>query len=330
MNHKYNDYPESVGFVLTKECNLDCIMCTRIREEKGELHRTAIDRLWHVFKRLKMISWQGGEVFLVPYFSEVLGKICIEFPEVAHCITTNGHLIDSDFATLIDRGNIRLQFSIDSISRETYQSIRRGADFSHLLDNLSMLCKKTDKSFALTAVAMRSNLHELIYFPEFCHQYHIDLLTFSYLFGGNLIPEENIFKDPALTDELSRIVVEVKKKCLVLGIRFSFNFEAFLDSNRHEVQKISHTSKRIGRVIPLHCNRPWNNLFIYVDGSVRPACECIHGVGNIFDSTFEEIWHGELMNTYRKKIISGTSYGWCNSECLSGIVNPDYRGDIAI
>ena len=31
------------------------------------------------------------------------------------------------------------------------------------------------------------------------------------------------------------------------------------------------------------------------------------------------------MQTYRRKLLDGDAAGWCNDECVNGVMNPEYR-----
>ena len=98
------DCPRALDLLLTKDCNLDCIMCVRVREEKGTLPVEAFDRLSPLMPALRNISWQGGEVFLVPYFMEVLTRICSEYPAIKHGIITNGQCLSREFCHAVSHG----------------------------------------------------------------------------------------------------------------------------------------------------------------------------------------------------------------------------------
>lgn len=318
-------YPQTIDFVLTKECNLDCIMCPRIREEKTTLPLAGVERLWHLLPGIKRISWQGGEVFLVPYFVNLLRRICAEYPSIEHGIITNGQILTEEFMELYSWGNIRLQFSIDSITKSNYESIRRGGNFDRLLGNLASLRRHTDKKFAVHVVIMRRNMSELRDFPEFCRENNVNHLDFTCLNSGNRTSVEDVFRDVLLVKELALIVENVEKRSLDYGISFNCNFKAMMDSFLSQGGAPQYLQFQPKRFLPFQCNRPWVNLFVYADGGVRPACECTKNIGNVLHDSFDALWNGETMQIYRRKIINSDAAGWCSHECANGIVNPEYR-----
>lgn len=321
--HHKSDYPHSLDFVLTKECNLDCIMCTRVMEESFTLPRSIFDKVWHIFPYINNVSWQGGEVFLIPYFVELLGKLCEEHPNIRHSIITNGQSLGREFIDLFTKYNIGLMFSIDSVSKEIYESIRLGGSFDRLLSNLTALCERTTSGFAANVVVMRRNMHELSLFPDFCRQYNIKDLRFSALTGFRA-SGEYCLGDPHCIQQLARTVVRVENKCLSLGIRFSCDFmpilKKYICDDRHQSQ----IKKESDGNDSFYCNRPWKNLYIFSDGSVKPACECSKYLGNLIEDSFDEIWNGIVMDSYRRHILDRSPVGWCTEQCLRGIINPEY------
>lgn len=64
------------------------------------------------------------------------------------------------------------------------------------------------------------------------------------------------------------------------------------------------------------CPKPFNNLQIMVSGDVRPCCWCGFGVGNLHESTIDEIWNGKIMEELRECIRNGKIHPTCkNAPC---------------
>ena len=55
------------------------------------------------------------------------------------------------------------------------------------------------------------------------------------------------------------------------------------------------------------CILPWVSVAIMPDGNVYPCCMSMHGtaMGNVNESSLEEIWNGEKYNELRKMHITG-------------------------
>ena len=68
----------------------------------------------------------------------------------------------------------------------------------------------------------------------------------------------------------------------------------------------------------LFCHVPWQRLYIDNRGFVRPECQCPVdcSIGNIKEQSIAEMWNGEKMIEYRKRILSNGIKGFCNLDCL--------------
>ena len=67
----------------------------------------------------------------------------------------------------------------------------------------------------------------------------------------------------------------------------------------------------------LFCSQPFNRIEIYENGDVYNCCPPFinyYSIGNIFKSSFEEIWNGEKQKELRKKILQG-DFSLCSDLC---------------
>ena len=122
-----------------------------------------------------------------------------------------------------------LMLSIDSVSRENYEGIRRGASFDRLIENLSLIGEAGGLGIAVNTVVMKRNMHELQLLPDFCRRFRAGSLRFSALNGDRII-EEDVFRDPSLVKDLGSILTKVEGRCRQLGMRFSADFKAFMNT----------------------------------------------------------------------------------------------------
>ncbi|MBU1255522.1 SPASM domain-containing protein [Patescibacteria group bacterium] len=62
---------------------------------------------------------------------------------------------------------------------------------------------------------------------------------------------------------------------------------------------------------------------------VRADCRCPISAGNILENSLTEIWNGEGMQLYRKKLLAHDYKNFCRSECsLSIIPSKILKGNI--
>ena len=60
------------------------------------------------------------------------------------------------------------------------------------------------------------------------------------------------------------------------------------------------------------CELAFKQAYIYPNGDVKVGCGWTYQcVGNLLESSLEEIWNGEMANKVRQTILDG-SYSCCN------------------
>lgn len=65
------------------------------------------------------------------------------------------------------------------------------------------------------------------------------------------------------------------------------------------------------------CIQPFNRIEIYENGDVYTCCPPFinnYVIGNIFKSSFDEIWNGERAKDFRRKILNG-DFSFCADNC---------------
>jgi MoaA/NifB/PqqE/SkfB family radical SAM enzyme len=327
-----NSKPRMLMIVLTTNCNLDCIMCTRLKAETAiTLPKKAVEKIIPLFPGLEAIDWQGGEVFTVNYFKELFTE-AIKHKHIKHSIITNGLLIDRQWAEMFALSNTSITFSIDSVKKETYEAIRRKGDFNELLSKLKIIneAKKSANSgtiLHLNAVIMRSNYKEVLLFPDFCAENGISHLRFDFL-RPEAAPHEDILinrTDAEAAEYLRGVLPEVKARCEKNNIWFDSTLAPLLevkkqdDGSRSEVSGDVQVQKRQN----IFCKLPWKKLFIDAarNGDVFPDCLCDIKIGNILTDSIEDIWNGSRMREYRAKMRDGKIEQFCSKICKSNAVD---------
>ena len=179
--------PRQLIVELTTKCNLRCVMCDVCLQ-----HNSINDNILNFIKLnipfLERIKWQGGEVFLYDRFYELM-DFCNQYG-VKQVIQTNGILINKQILKLLSSRKIHLSFSIDSVNKNTYESIRRGAKFEDLLKVIRLIhdYKKNVKDFCYTLimVVMSNNYNEIDDMVNFAINNGFQGITFQkYMNKGN-------------------------------------------------------------------------------------------------------------------------------------------------
>ncbi len=225
--------PRNLMVVLSNKCNISCIMCLTSKS-KWELPQERLEEIISMFPYLERIMWQGGEVLFLPYFKDILKK-ALQYPNMRQSMITNLQLADNETMELIVKNNIEVTVSIDGVSKNIYEKIRRGASFERLTDNINMLNAIRDKIknkviLNMNVVVMNENFRTLSLFVDFAHKYRFDFICFMPIDyipknptekENNIKKEQDIFTNnfPDDIKELSFQMLLAEKKAKQYGIR---------------------------------------------------------------------------------------------------------------
>lgn len=168
-------YPLNLDVFVTSRCNLKCVMCSRTKKvEHGvadregdlefDLYRKIIDEA--AAEGVCAVHLTGnGEPLLHPRIVEM-----ISYARAKNILDlfmhTNATLLDRAMSrAILDAGLTRLIISIDSPRKETYESIRVGARFDEVMENIRAFVemKKPVKYpiMRVQMVKMRANEEEV-------------------------------------------------------------------------------------------------------------------------------------------------------------------------
>ncbi len=142
-------WPRWMEFNLSNACNLQCIQCNgdlsssiRIhRERRPPLPKVYGDEFFadlrHFLPHLADAQFAGGEPFLAAENFRVWDLIADESPQVRCRVVTNA----TQWNKRVERVPMGFCFSIDGVTRETYEAVREGADFDEVMSNLDRFCE---------------------------------------------------------------------------------------------------------------------------------------------------------------------------------------------
>ncbi|MBN2407433.1 MAG: radical SAM protein [Elusimicrobia bacterium] len=325
--------PRGLGAVLTTRCNLRCIMCSSWKKQ-WDIPGRAVSDIHGILPYLKRVMWLGGEVFLSKHF-EGLFDAAARNLRLHQTVVTDGLLIDRKWAEKLARANMNLTYSIDGIDRNTYENIRRGADYDDLKRSARLINEEKEKSrnsmpegrrmtTSINYVVMKSNYKEITDAVEFAKEYGFDDLTLTpvdYIDG-----EENIFLtgDRAAADHIREAVVRISARAGEYGLTFH-NWLPAMGGAGHGGESGKTAAKKTAAA-DIFCYWPWQHLFIDIGGQVKPHCLCSRKVGNIEEDSLSGIWNSEAMINYRKSILEKKMAGLCNNICLSSPITRDCMG----
>jgi len=312
--------PRSLMVCLTTRCNLSCIMCRP--EETGDIPRKTLLEIAGYFPYLQYIQWLGGEVFLSEYFEELFDSAS-KYPYLHQAITTNGLLIDDNWAYKLTGNNVWLEFSIDGLTKKTYEAIRTGAKFEDLircLNNINRHRRLHEKNLnfvtSMNFVVMKTNYHEIAHIADFARQFRISNIVLSGV-SGDLKNNENIFlkKQTSIMDNLKKIVSYSQKKTQKYGI----NLHNCLPIGSNDPSEINKAVYK--RADDIFCFLPWQQLVLYPGHSAAPCCKVERWKDK---RSLNDIWNGKQMQLFRKKMLNDGYRNICAAACTLYGRNMEY------
>lgn len=127
----------NIRISLTPRCNLKCIYCHREGEIRptAELSKEEIAEILRVAAKfeIRSVKFTGGEPLLRPDILDIIRSV----PKTMESsMTTNGTLLAQYARDLKEAGMKRVNVSIDSISRETYEKITGRDDLPKVLEGM--------------------------------------------------------------------------------------------------------------------------------------------------------------------------------------------------
>ncbi|MHB9155117.1 MAG: radical SAM protein [Endomicrobiales bacterium] len=335
----------SLTFTLTNQCNLRCLMC-ETRKTPWNLPDRVRKEVITLFPYIERVMWQGGEAFLYEGFEELLDEAS-KYP-IRQVLATNGMLITDAMAEKLVKYNVELTFSIDGATKEVYEHIRPGATFEKVLGRVNLVNElraehNPGMRTRLNVLVMRANYRQIEEFIEFAHRYRFSTLFFNSAGCDFKNLQENVFyynHDPEIMAYINQVRDSIAAKARDYGVTLEnwlpsekFFEEMTIDGKNRALpapaekapepprQKEEPREERSGEP-KLFCHAPWQRLYIDCGGKVRPDCLCLvdHYIGNLHEKSLMDLWNGEEIMNYRRKIIAGDFKGLCNPDCVYGRV----------
>lgn len=177
------DGPVAMTFALSNRCNLACVMCTP--ELSSTLRRRAglpaisspyddefFDDLARFIPGLRYAKFLGGEPFLIPEHHRVWDLMLAAGSPPKIQVTTNGTVWNERVESVLDGFDVDVTVSIDGATKQTYESIRGGADFGLVVANIDRFrrrCADAGTEFRFCFCLMANNWWELPAFLAWAH-----------------------------------------------------------------------------------------------------------------------------------------------------------------
>lgn len=294
-----NSKPRSIQIEVTSICNIKCKMCYinelgkyRADHMKFETFKKIIDENFNHWHLIRM--WGIGDPFTNP---DIMKMIAYE-KELGNAVnlSSNLMLLNEDKVKELVRLKVdRLNISIDGATAETYESIRRGAKFDKLLENLALLKKYNNGviNLCVVSVSMKENLHELKDLVRLVKRFGIKRLFIQEVQVGKDGQDESIINDDSslkFVDDANKVLEEAVALGKGIGVKVV-------------APKVYARDKRT------ECVWPWLQTYVTYNGLVTPCCRNIYEkhyvCGDLNNENLSDIWNNKKYHNFRKQLFKG-------------------------
>jgi len=183
-------YPSVMELELDNNCNLECIMCSS--NLSSNVHKKDVNAIPYsspydssfvkefeeFVPYLNEVRFNGGEPFLINIYYDLWELILKMKPGIKMVVATNGTVLNDRVKTLLAKGKFHINFSLDSLNKETYELIRKNAVYEETMDNLKFFqdyCIKNKTTLCILANPMRQNWLEMPEFVKLCNTHNLPL-----------------------------------------------------------------------------------------------------------------------------------------------------------
>ncbi|KPA14079.1 radical SAM protein, partial [Candidatus Magnetomorum sp. HK-1] len=197
---------KSISVASDGSCNLNCIMCRHEKkvqpdEFEKKINLILYDQILLNISEIRFLELTGnGDPFYSSEVNILLKRLrTVDTQHLTIRFITNAQLLNKKKWQQIEQLNLkelRISVSIDAASQSTYESIRRGAKWSTLMEHMNMLAQKRREGklnmLQVNFCVMKRNIHEMIHFIHLAKSWNCDSIEFQRIMG-TLAGDENIF-----------------------------------------------------------------------------------------------------------------------------------------
>ncbi|MEF2230587.1 MAG: radical SAM protein [Pseudodesulfovibrio sp.] len=311
-----NSRPLRIGLDISNVCNVNCIFCLasegRMRASDPAAFRTPdyLDHFEPILPFVTNVIFSSYEALLNPWLDQFVARL--KKNNTPFQLFSNGKGLEPELSEfLLNNGLMSLWCSFHGAERKTYESIMKGSNYDQVLANLMHMkhyIRKNGLNSELTMVfcAMRRNIEELPRYVDLAHRVGAKSIQVNYL----LVTQENTGLEheamcfhPELYDSMVR---EAIARAARLGVQVGH-------------QRLFSDGAKGAATGP--CFRPWEHMIVSKTGTVSVCCGGCGGMGNLFESGFQQVWNSSRLQEFRARVNSENPPASCR-KCTRGRENP--------
>jgi radical SAM protein with 4Fe4S-binding SPASM domain len=287
--------PATVSVELGNHCNLKCPECIngsgQMKRERGFMDIALFEKIIAELEPylFNINLYFQGEPMMHPDFFSFLDHS----GSTHSVVSTNGHFLSVNNAIrLVKSGLNKLIVSLDGLDQAVYSGYRRNGDFEKVMEGIRSVSAERDRYGSLMKLEIqflvnKHNEHQISEAQEFAREVKANLKL---------------------------------KSMQVLNIRDAGRWmPASRKFRRYERNDGNYT---VRNSLPDRCLRAWLNPVVTWDGKVIPCCfdkNAEFVMGDLNESSFEEIWNNKVYREFRQMILSGRKYVPICRNCTSGM-----------
>ena len=331
--------PTWINLTSTTACNLKCFMCNQFLDPNSpnvmmdeDVYQKVVRELYPYAKTMQLSAF--GEPLVTPKMDQKLDDL--ERYGMKLEMVSNATLMmkESRFREQLLNCLELVTFSMDGATRATYNSVRTGAEFNEVVDNITKFAElRMEKPVAerprmnFNYILMRRTVAEAPKFVEMVHKWGGDEIVFNHLvtFHPSLKGESLNYCREYANEWQDR----TREVAADLGVKISIppNFAqtackpdpapapaeatGAVESSGESAEK--QPARPCGPP-PVKCWFLWQRVYIAPYGDVIPCCLAGMNVfGNMQKQSFYDVWNGKTYQSYRERVFTDNPLGKCKT-----------------
>jgi len=224
-------YPSLLEVEISNICNLECIMCDGVKSSSIRKNRDKLEPIKQVYNdalreqlkefipHLEEIRFNGGEPFTHKLVYDICEDISEMNPACRVSFATNGTVLTKKVKDLLEKTNVILNISVDSLIKERYEKIRVNGNLDKWLANFEYFnnyCKERKRNLTIAVNPMRQNWDEMLDIGKWSHENDVGL------WYNTILEPESCALWNLSTDELNLIYKTLHKQLFKMRHRKNY------------------------------------------------------------------------------------------------------------
>lgn len=222
--------PVKLEFELSRQCNLNCIMCFQPKNVKSGVSVYDFNFIKQVSAFLPNIlelGYFGGEPFSIDLYYQLWELTNKTNPDCLNIINTNGTIWNDRVKNIIEHGRYMISVSLDAVDEQLYEDIRINANYTRTIENIfrfSSYMKSHNGKLLITVCPMRNNAYNIPDIIRFTTDINADIFFHTVFFP----PDLSLINYPK--EELELILKSYQD--------FLIDFNAISEQNKKSFKKL--------------------------------------------------------------------------------------------